>query len=123
MLGLLAARVTFSGVYRYASAPDLEAAVAEVSELLDAEDDDVLAGGFDRALRRRGIELRIALDTECPRDWYLAYESLVELLAARACSGAVDASLDDTARSYAAGAARTVRLATEPLATTLGSTR
>ncbi|HEY5937762.1 MAG TPA: hypothetical protein VIU61_24105 [Kofleriaceae bacterium] len=122
MLGLLPARMTFSGVYRYPSASDLEAAVAEVSELLDAEDDEALASGFDQALRRRGIELRIELDCECPRDWYLAYETLVELLAARASSGLVDGSVDDTAHSYPAGA-RTVRLATEPLVPSYGSTR
>jgi hypothetical protein len=116
MLGLLPARMTFSGVYRYASAPELEAAVAEVSELLDAEDDEALASGFDKALRRRGIELRIELDTECPRDWYLAYETLVELLAARATTGTVDGSLDEVVRSYPAGTVRAPRVGTEPLA-------
>lgn len=123
MLGLLPARMTFSGVYRYASASELEAAVAEVSELLDAEEDEALAGGFDQALRRRGIELRIALDTECPRDWYFAYETLVELLAARACAGAVDGSLDGSAKSYPGGSARSARVGTEPLVGTFGSTR
>jgi hypothetical protein len=119
MLGLLPASMTFSGVFRYASASELEAAVAEVSELLDAEDDEALASGFDKALRRRGIELRIELDITCPRDWYLAYESLVELLATRASSGAVDGSIDEAVKQYAAGAVRAPRVGTEPL---VGST-
>ena len=115
MLGLLGASMTFVGVYRYASAAELEAAVAELSELLDAEDDDTLAAGFDRALRRRGIELRLDLEATGPRDWYLAYEALVETLGTHAASGAVDGTIEGVAKSYPAGPPAPRRVGTEPI--------
>ena len=93
----------FSGVYRYASVENLDVAITAVQALLDAEDED-FAGDFDTALGRRGVELRIRLDTECLRDWYFAYETLIETLAAHAIAGEVEASIDDKVTTYPAAA-------------------
>ena len=98
--GLWPSSMTFSGVYRYASTEDLEAAIAQVSELLDGEDDDELIDGFDTALRRRGLELKVDLAAQCPHDWYYAYETLVEVLSARAIEGVVESSVDDVVKRY-----------------------
>ena len=98
--GLWPSSMTFSGVYRYASTEDLDAAIAQVSELLDGEDDDELVDGFDTALRRRGLELKVDLTTQCPRDWYYAYETLVEVLSARAVEGVVESSVDNVIKRH-----------------------
>lgn len=90
--------MTFAGVFRYATASEIDAAITAVQELLDGEDDD-FAG--DLELRRRELALRIRVDTECPRDWYLAYETLIETLAANAIDGEVVGEIDDTLTAYA----------------------
>jgi hypothetical protein len=100
------ASMTFDGSYRFASPDDLDAAIEAVRELLESEEEE-LAGDFDTALRRRGVELRIHIDTECPRDWYYAYATLVEMLAERAVAGTVEGRLEgsDHVESYVAAAA------------------
>ncbi|MEJ7601098.1 MAG: hypothetical protein WKG01_24560 [Kofleriaceae bacterium] len=94
------ASMTFSGVYRYASTEDLNAAIAEVTALLDGEDDDELIDGFDAALRRRDLELKVDLAADGPRNWYEAYETLVEVLSTRAVEGVVESSVGDVVRRY-----------------------
>ena len=89
--------MTFAGVLRYASVEDLDAAIAAVEALLEDEDD------FELPLRRRGLELRVELDIECPRDWYLAYEALIEALTAHAREGEISGEIDRTITSYGAG--------------------
>jgi hypothetical protein len=88
--------MTFAGVLHYASARDLEAAIAAIEELLEEEDDD-----FDLGLRRRELALRVDVDVECRRDWYLAYETLIEALAAKAISGEIVGEIDETITAYA----------------------
>jgi hypothetical protein len=97
VLGRLPTRMTFAGVLRYASVDALEAAIAAIEALLDGEDDDFAA---DLQLRRKELELRVRVDSECPRDWYLAYETLVETLAATAIAGEVLGEIDDTMTAY-----------------------
>lgn len=99
LLGMIPVRMTFAGSYRFATAEDLDAAIAGVEELLDGEDEAFVP---DLELRRRGLELRVRVDAECPRDWYLAYETLIEALAATAVEGEVDGEIGDTITSYPA---------------------
>jgi hypothetical protein len=105
--GSLPARMTFAGTYRFASGSDLDTAIAAVEELLTGEDDETFAA--DLQLRRRTVEgqpeLRVRVDTECPRDWYLAYEALIEALAEHAIAGEVVGELDDTLTTYGCGRA------------------
>ena len=105
---LLATRMTFAGVLRYASVSEVDAAVAAIEALLDGEDDDFAA---DLQLRRRELELRVRIDSERPHDWYLAYETLVETLAANAIAGEVIGEIDDTLTTYES---RGVARATSP---------
>jgi hypothetical protein len=90
----IASAVTFKGVYRYASAAALEAALDHVQELLDGEDDDFPDLLGDGAIKRKGLELKVDIDWTCPRDIYYAYETIVEALAERAVAGSVTATLE-----------------------------
>jgi len=98
---MFSTEMRFTGVYRYASVEDLDAAITAVQALLDAEDDG-FAADFDTALRRRGPELRIRLATTCA----YAYEALVETLAARAIDGEVESAIDDEVTTYRAAPER-----------------
>lgn len=91
--------MTFRGAYRFASAAELDAAIVAIEELIDAEPDDLVPA---LALHRRGVELRVTVDTVCARDSYLAYETLIETLATFASSGEVVGEIDDTLTTYAA---------------------
>lgn len=103
LAGFFPTSVTFRGSFRYASASDLEAALAAIQALIDGEDDDLAT---ELELRRKDAELRVRVDTTCARDEYLAYETLVETLAERAIAGEVVGEIDDTITTYSAGAIR-----------------
>jgi hypothetical protein len=101
LAGFFPTTVTFRGSFRYGSVEDLDAGLAEIQQLIDGEDEDLVP---DLELRRRGCELRVRVDTTCARDSYLAYETLIEALASRACDGEVVGEIDDTITQYAAPA-------------------
>ncbi len=97
--GFFPTSVTFRGSFRFSDQDELAAALAQVQELIDGEEDDVATA---LVLQRRGCELRVVVDTICARDEYLAYETLVEALATFACGGEVTGEIDDTITTYAA---------------------
>lgn len=97
--GFSPTRVTFRGSFRFAEVSELEAALAQLQELVDGEDDDLATA---LVLRRRDCELRVIVDTTCARDEYLAYETLVEALATFASTGEVTGEIDNTITTYAA---------------------
>ncbi|MBA3404462.1 MAG: hypothetical protein H0U13_07255 [Gemmatimonadaceae bacterium] len=99
--GFFPTSVTFRGGFRYATAEDLDAALAAIQALIDGEDEELAP---DLELKKRACELRIRVDTTCARDQYLAYETLIETLASLAQDGEVVGEIDDTITSYGAGA-------------------
>ncbi len=90
--------MTFRGSFRFSDQDELAAALAQVQELVDGEDDVATA----LVLQRRGCELRVVVETICARDEYLGYETLIEALATFACGGEVIGEIDDTLTTYAA---------------------
>lgn len=97
--GFSPTRVTFRGSFRFAELGELQAALVQLQELVDGEDDDLATA---LVLRRRGCELRVSVDTICARDEYLAYETLIETLATFASAGEVTGEIDNTITTYSA---------------------
>jgi hypothetical protein len=96
--GFSPTRVTFRGSFRFSDVLELEAALAQLQELVDSEDADMAPA---LVLRRRGCELRVIVETICARDEYLAYETLIEGLATFASAGEVTGEIDNTITTYA----------------------
>lgn len=92
--------MSFKGSYTYATAKALDATLAETSELLDDPD---MPSPFDGEIERKGLTLRIEIDTSCPSDWYFTYEAIIETLAQAAKSGSVEATCEGESETIEAG--------------------
>jgi hypothetical protein len=109
VFGRFSTSVSFRGAFRFASAGDLDAAVSAIQDLIDGETDDVAT---DLELHRKGCELRVRVETQCARDEYLVYETLIETLGTFASSGEVIGEIDDTITTYGAIVEQPSRLGT-----------
>ena len=86
--------MSFKGSYTYATAKALDATLAESSELLDDPD---MPSPFDGEIERKGLTLRIEIDTSCPSDWYFTSQA--------AKSGSVEATCEGESETIEAGPA------------------
>lgn len=92
--------MAFKGVYRYASAAELDAAFVELAELLrDADADFRVAHDAAVFVRESdGLALRIDVEMSAPPSFYGAFEAIVGLFADRAIAGSVDATFEGAGR-------------------------
>jgi hypothetical protein len=96
--------MAFKGVYRYASAAEVDAAFAELAELLRGADADFRVAHDAAVFAREGLAVRIDVEMSAPPSFYMAFETIVERFAEHAIEGNVDARFEGTLESFPAGA-------------------
>lgn len=92
----MSADLRFQGHFTFPDEAARTAAEADLQELLDGEDPELIAIlDADEALRFEGATAHVQVALSGPSDWFFALEAVVETLAQHASAGQVDAWLDE----------------------------
>lgn len=95
---------SFTGAYTFAAQEHINAALAELKEVL--EDEDEIPDPFDEGeILIEDTEVRFAIDGSSPSHWFDFYETIVETFAEHAQGGEVKVRCDGQEEVYKASPA------------------